>query len=106
MEKEMDTLNENIKSLRNQLGINQVELAKRLNVSKQCVSNWENDNIQPSVDMLIKIADFFKVSTDYLLGRESKKQIDVTGITDEQCAHIRLLVKDIALANEKSSTKV
>ena len=49
-------LNENIKKLRLARGISQVELAAELNVSKQCVSNWENDNIQPSVEMLVKIA--------------------------------------------------
>ena len=36
---------------------------------KQSVSNWENDNIMPSVETLKKAADFFHVSTDYLLGR-------------------------------------
>ena len=48
-----------IKDLRLSRGLNQVELAKELGVSKQCISNWENDNIQPSIDMLIKIASFF-----------------------------------------------
>ena len=52
-------LNEKIRKLRNALNISQVKLAEALGVSKQCVSNWENDNIQPSVDMLVKIAHFF-----------------------------------------------
>lgn len=45
-------LNERIKELRLAHGMTQVELARELSVSKQCVSNWENNNIQPSVDML------------------------------------------------------
>lgn len=94
-------LNENIRALRVQNGLSQVELAKRLNVSKQCVSNWENDNILPSVTMLTRIADFFGVTTDLLLGRESVDAIDVTGLTDEQTAHVRLLVKDLIKANRK-----
>ena len=40
-------LNERIRELRNAAGISQVELAEKLGVSKQSVSNWENDNIQP-----------------------------------------------------------
>ena len=88
-------LNELIKEQRILHGLNQVELAKKLGVSKQSVSNWENDNIQPSIDMLTKIADFFNISTDYLLGREDKKTLDVSGLTDEQLAHINLIIKDI-----------
>ena len=40
-------------------GYTQVSLAQKLNVSKQAVSNWENGNIQPSIDMLIRLADRF-----------------------------------------------
>lgn len=61
------SLNENIKRLRISHGMNQVEFARLLGVTKQCVSNWENDNVLPSIDMLTKIADVFKVRTDYLL---------------------------------------
>lgn len=42
------------------LGINQVEFGKRLNVTKQCISNWENNNIMPSIDMLIRISKTFR----------------------------------------------
>lgn len=95
----LPALNENIKHLRQQSGLNQVEFAERLGVTKQCVSNWENDNVQPSIEMLIKLSNFFKVSTDYLLGRESTKLLDAEGLTDEQIAHLRLLIKDLITAN-------
>ena len=45
-------LNERIKELRIAYKMNQIEFGKKLNVTKQSVSNWENNNIQPSVDML------------------------------------------------------
>ena len=64
-------LNKRIHDLRVAQGYSQVALAKRLGVSKQAVSNWENDNIQPSIEMLIRLAELFSVSTDYLLGREA-----------------------------------
>ncbi|MBE6529922.1 MAG: helix-turn-helix transcriptional regulator [Ruminococcaceae bacterium] len=95
------SLSENIKYLRVQNGLNQVDLAKRLNVTKQCVSNWENDNVLPSVSMLNQIADFFGVSTDRLLGREAGERLDLSGLSDEQITHIRLLVKDLRAANRK-----
>ena len=88
-------LSTRIKELRTAHGLNQVEFAAKLSVAKQTVSNWENNNIQPSIDMLTKIADFFHISTDYLLGREDKKTLDVSGLTDEQLAHINLIIKDI-----------
>ena len=88
-------LNENIKKLRLAHGINQVELARELHVSKQCVSNWENDNIQPSVDMLIKLARYFDVSTDYLLGLETRECLYVDGLTATEISHVKLLIKDL-----------
>lgn len=88
-------LNENIKKLRTALNMSQVELAHRLGVSKQSVSNWENDNIQPSVDMLVKIARCLNTSTDYLLGLSSEKTIDASGLTDTQIAHIIQIIDDI-----------
>lgn len=94
------SLNDNIKLLRKQLGISQVELAAELNVSKQCVSNWENDNVQPSIEMLVKLADFFNVSTDYLIGRSSKALLDASNLTDAQRAHISLLIKDLNACNQ------
>ena len=93
-------LNEKIKSLRISYNMTQVGLAKALGVSKQCVSNWENDNVQPSVDMLIKIARYFKVTTDYLLDFGSGKVIDAEGLTDEEIAHIRLIIADLTAARK------
>ena len=88
-------LNENIKRLRKLRGISQVELGNALHVSKQCISNWENDNIQPSIDMLIKIAAYFNVTTDYLLDLSAQNSRSLDGLTDEEIAHIKLLVKDL-----------
>lgn len=88
-------LNDNIKQLRRAHNMTQVELAEKLGVSKQCVSNWENDYIQPSIEMLIKIADHFKVSTDTLLGLDDKTTLDVTGLSQTEIAHVRQIVDDL-----------
>ena len=97
------SLNENIRKLRNACGMSQVEFANLVGVTKQCVSNWENDNVLPSIEMLIKIADIFKVTTDYLLGRESAICIDVSTLTKEQIGHISLIVKDFEALNKKEN---
>lgn len=89
------TLNENIRQLRITRNLSQVDLAKALGVTKQSISNWENNNIQPSIDMLIQLAGFFSVSTDYLLGLDQRKYIEVSGLTDQQLAHVTAIINDI-----------
>ena len=84
-----------IKELRQAKHITQVDLANALNVTKQCVSNWENNNILPSVEMLCKLADYFSVSTDYLLCRENNALLQVNGLTATQISHIQDIINDI-----------
>lgn len=57
-----------IRFLREQRGLKQINLADALQVSPQAVSKWERDANYPDITILLKIAQFFDVSTDYLLG--------------------------------------
>ena len=86
---------ERIRELRHSLGINQVEFGKRLNVTKQCISNWENNNIMPSIDMLIRISKTFSVSADYLLGLKNRQTLDVSGLSAEPILHLQALINDL-----------
>ena len=88
-------LNDRIKELRPAKRMTQVDLAKRLGLTKQCVSNWENDNVLPSVEMLSRIADFFGVSTDYLLCRDDGQTLDVNGLSPDEIAHLQEIVNDL-----------
>lgn len=85
-----------IRKLRTAHSLNQVQLAGKLGVSKQTVSNWENNNILPSIDMLVKTAVFFSVSTDYLLELDDRRYIEITGLTDAQLAHVQQIIFDIS----------
>ena len=87
-------LGQRIHELRLAFGWSQVELAKRLNITKQTVSNWENDNIQPSIEMAIRIARIFNVTTDYLLGFDDSVRLDVSGLPESVVAHIAMLIDD------------
>lgn len=80
--------------LRTALGWSQVELAKRLGVAKQTISNQENDNIQPSIEMLVRLAKLFNVTTDYLLGLEQTARLSVEGLPVDIIAHISHLIED------------
>lgn len=81
-------LSTRIKELRVARNLSQVQMAKLLGVTKQSISNWENNNIQPSVDMLVSIARLFSVSTDYLLCLDDRQVLDVSGLSPEYVAHI------------------
>ncbi|MGN1213143.1 MAG: helix-turn-helix domain-containing protein [Christensenellales bacterium] len=64
----MSSFGENLKSLRKEKGIGQIELSKALQVSKGIISLWENGQREPSMSSIIKLAKFFDVSADYLIG--------------------------------------
>ncbi len=88
-------LSDRIREIRIAKRISQVDLAKELGVTKQSVSNWENDNIQPSVEMLSRIADVLSVSTDYLLGRDEKRYLDISGLSEKAIQSLQELVNII-----------
>ena len=57
-----------LKELREESGMGQKELAHLLNTSKQNISRWENGYYEPDQETMIKLAKFFSVSLDYLMG--------------------------------------
>ena len=87
-------LGKRINELRIAHGWNQVQLAERLNISKQTVSNWENENIQPSIEMLVRLAKLFHTSTDYLLGLDDAQTINVHGLPISFIAHLTQIIED------------
>jgi len=60
--------------LRNERGFTQRQLAKEFFISQGTYNNWENGNTEPSVEQIIRIAEFFGVTTDFLLGKSSEEQ--------------------------------
>lgn len=69
-------IGERIKTLRLAHGVTQETLAVALNISYQAVSKWENGIALPDITMLPRIADYFGVTTDYLLGFSPEKQAE------------------------------
>ena len=72
-----------LKELRKQHGMTQQQLADRIGVTKSVISFYELKERAPSPEILIKLAYIFHVSTDYLLGIEKARTIDVSGLDDE-----------------------
>lgn len=59
-----------LRELRTDAGLSMKQLANILKTSDSTVSNWENDINEPKISYLKKIAEYFDVSADYLLGLE------------------------------------
>ena len=71
-----------LKNLRTSKGLSQAELSKILGVAQQTVGKWERDIAYPNIDTMKKIAKFFNVTTDYLLGNDVP--VSVKTNTDQQ----------------------
>lgn len=71
-----------LKDLRMSRQISQKDFARRLGVSQQTVASWEVGRTEPANDSLKDIADYFNVSTDYLLGRDNFNQS--TSLSNEE----------------------
>ena len=86
---------ERLKSLRLAEGLSQEELGKRMGVTKQTISNWENENITPALDMFVNLVEYFQTTPNHMLGYEMRTGIDVSGLTDKEVLHIVQIVSDM-----------
>lgn len=66
----MKAFAERLLELRKEKGISQAKLAQELQVSYAVICYWETDRSEPTAPNLVKIANYFDVSVDYLLGRK------------------------------------
>ena len=82
-----------LKTLRLKNNMTQAQLAQKLGVTKSVISAYETGLRLPSYDILIHIAKFFNVSTDYLLGLENKREVDLYGLTDDEITALLVLIK-------------
>lgn len=69
--KRMKGFGEKVRELRKEKGLSIEELAEAIHYSKSSINYWENDKMEPSISALRAICDFFDVSADYMLGRNS-----------------------------------
>lgn len=88
-----------LKKLRTEAGLTQAELAKKMNITKAVVSYYELQERIPSPEVLIKLANIFHVSSDYLLGIDHRKMIDVTDLSADD---MHLLLVTIETLRKKS----
>lgn len=90
-----------LKQLRQEKHLKQEQVALLVGVTKSAVSSWELDMRQPSYEALIRLADLYRVSTDYLLGRENQRTIDLSGLTATEATIICDLVSSMTAKNKR-----
>ena len=93
MRQVMNMIAERIKILREDAKLTQAELAKQLGITRSGVNAWEMGISVPSTQYIVELAQFFKVSTDYLLGVEASRSIDVSGLSEEDIRILHELVR-------------
>ncbi|MCL2563362.1 MAG: helix-turn-helix domain-containing protein [Oscillospiraceae bacterium] len=72
--------------MRNTKHLTQEQVARKVGVTASMVSSYETDIRLPSYEVLIKIANLFGVTVDYLLCREDKRFLDISELSDEEAA--------------------
>lgn len=86
-----ESLGERIRELRKNKGLSQYELAREIKVSQATVASWENNTRKPTIELIQQTANYFNVSSDYLLGNESQdKEIDISKKINEALLQLEL----------------
>lgn len=81
----------NLKALRKEHKLSQTEIAKILNIVQATYNGYETGKYEPSIETLCKLADYYNVSLDYLVGRERVN--DIGYLTPEQTTLVKVIKK-------------
>lgn len=89
-----------LKQLRSLQGISQYALADTLGVSRTSLKNWELATATPPLDVLVDMAMYFRVTSDYLLGLDERRSIQISFLSDRYVDVLTNLVR--VMEEEKS----
>ena len=92
MEKELFSLGDKIRILREKSGLTQAALARELGISRSGVNAWEMGLSVPQVQYIVALAKQFKVSSDYILGIEETSSVSISGLTEKQMSAVIELI--------------
>lgn len=91
----IDGLEKRLTELRRQRHLTQVEVAKAISVSSSLISAYETGGRAPTLEILVKLAAFYHVTTDYLLGCESKSQLTLDGLSTKDRDAVETIIKSL-----------
>ncbi len=95
------TIGTRLKELRQKKSLRQEQVAEIIGVNKSTISAYEIGGRQPSFDILVSLARFYHVSTDYLLGLTDDRNLDISGLTEHEVEVLSELVTIITAKNER-----
>lgn len=90
-----------LKELRKARKITQEDLAKSIGLVKSSISAYEKGSKYPSIEVIIKLCNYFSVSSDYLLGLSDTKEINNYDLTEEQRELVTKLLSQFNSLNQK-----
>ena len=82
-----------LKKMRLKYGLTQEKMAEKLNIKRATYANYENSNTEPTLELLIKIADFLHISIDELIGRKQENFIDKGLLSETELSIINIMNK-------------
>ena len=91
-----------LKETRLEKGLSQSKLGTLVGLSKAVISKYENSVSYPPYNVLIRFARVFNVSTDYLLGVEKRKTLNIEGLTNKQIDSLITIAKEYQDLNSVS----
>lgn len=92
-------LGDKLKTLRTAKKMSQKDLAERIGIAKSVISFYESGDRFPSYDVLIKIAQIFNVSTDYLLDVKRERTVDVSELSEDDIAVVTNVIEALKRKN-------
>ncbi|WP_368234095.1 helix-turn-helix domain-containing protein [Anaerotruncus rubiinfantis] len=94
-----------LRLLRESRNLTQQELADRLDIGRPTIAHYEGSALYPSVEVLIKLARFFDVSADYLLGLSDDAVPNYSKLTDAQVSLIAEHIRQFEILNAQLKNK-
>ena len=85
----------NLKILRNEIGLSQDELAQIMGLKQKTYCNYENGTTEPNIDTLCKLADYYGVSLDYLVGGKFNDEIGYLEKADKETIKLFLTLNEL-----------
>ena len=89
----MVEFSQRLKQLRKDKHLTQAQVAKRIGVTASMVSSYETDIRLPSYEAMVRIADVFGVTVDYLLCRQPRRFLDISELNEEEAAVVCSMVE-------------
>lgn len=89
-----------LKGLRKSSELTQKQVAERIGVTKSMISAYEINIRQPSYEVLLKLSNLYKVTTDFILGNTSAfNEYSLDGLTEEQIETVLKIIRELKKAN-------